>query len=479
MKRFYQTLLFCLVIPLWTHAQNVKTFTLDEAIKYALENSVGSQNATLDEQIAAARVKETRGIGLPQIEATSTITHNTKLPRFFAAYNPRGGIINLGDADYIQTGDVYAAQNFFQLENSADASISVNQIIFNGSYIVGLQAANAYRELAKKSTNQTNEQIIQNVTKAYYTVMINQERITLFDNNIARVDTLFRNTQALNKNGFAESIDVDRIQVTLTNLITERDKFLNLNALGIELLKFQMNYPMTDSIAVTGDLGDIQIESNPIATLEEINYTARTDYQLLQANQKLQELNLKNIRAASLPSLSAFATFGYQTQSNDIGGLFKTNTNLSSAPDSIKQAIGPDKWYNYSFVGVQLRIPLFSGLQQRYKVQQQKLELKKVENNFRQMKSAIDLESRQVSIMYTNALKSLQSQKQNMDLASNIARVTKIKYEQGVGSNIEVIEAESSLKEAQTNYYNALYDVLNAKVDLDKAYGRLLTPTSK
>ncbi|MFM7853258.1 MAG: TolC family protein, partial [Flammeovirgaceae bacterium] len=117
----------------------------------------------------------------------------------------------------------------------------------------------------------------------------------------------------------------------------------------------------------------------------------------------------------------------------------------------------------------------FSGLQRHYKIQQEKLILAKVENGFKSLKQGIDLETRQTKVNFRNALNSLEAQKENMDLASNVARITKIKYEQGVGSNLEVVEAENALREAQTNYYSALYDAMNYKVDLDKAYGRILT----
>jgi outer membrane protein TolC len=165
----------------------------------------------------------------------------------------------------------------------------------------------------------------------------------------------------------------------------------------------------------------------------------------------------------------AFANLGYSTQSPDIGGLFKTTTNIKD-----DGALGPDKWYPFTTYGITLNVPIFSGLQRSYRLQQAKLNLLKVENNFSSLKSAIDLEVKQAAISYLNAIKSLESQKANQALAANIARITKIKYEEGVGSNLEVTEAEAALKEAQVNYYNALYDALLAKVDLDKAYGKLL-----
>jgi outer membrane protein TolC len=275
----------------------------------------------------------------------------------------------------------------------------------------------------------------------------------------------------MNQNGFAEGIDVSRIQVQLNNLKAERDKFYNLQELSTLLLKFQMNYPIEQPINVTGNIESIKVDENVLNNYSaDWDYAKRTDYALLEANKKLLELDLKNKYAASLPVLSAFGTYGYSTQSPNIAGLFKTNTALT---DTYNGMVGPDKWYSYSLFGVSLNVPIFSGLQRTYQQQQAKLALQKTEKSFDQLKSSIDLEVKQTAINYLNAVTSLKSQQENRGLAENVARITKIKYEQGVGSNIEVINAESSLKESQVNYYSALYDAIVAKIDLDKAYGRL------
>jgi outer membrane protein TolC len=453
-----------------------KVFTLQQCIDYALENAVSAQNAKIDEQIAQAKVKETIGIGLPQVDGSASVQHNQQLRRFFGTY-----IANPGAGDFTffppgiegaEDGDVLAAQSPFQLKSSGDAGLTINQIIFNGSYVIGLQASKAYKDLSVKSSIQTREQIIQQVTKAYYAVLINRERSELFMSNIARVDTLLRNTRALFQNGFAESIDADRVQVTLNNLIVEQDKFLSLNELGIELLKFQMNYPMNESLDVQGNIEDVQVQVDIEVYKENWSYSTRPDYQLLEANKRLQELNVRNQYAQSLPSLSAFANLGYATQSSNVSGIFKTN---SGAKDD--GTYGPDKWYPYSLFGVSLNVPIFSGLQRNYRVQQEKLSLQKIKNNFVSLESSIDLEIKRASVTYENALRTLTAQQQNTELAGKVARVTKIKYEQGVGSNIEVIDAEDSLRQAQTNYYNALFDAMIARVDLEKAYGKLIPET--
>ena len=478
MNRFSKLLLVILALPVVGVAQAPASFTLEECIQYALDNSVTIKNAVVDEKIADARVKETRGIGLPQIDASVALMHNQKLPRFFVQ-TPQPGqpsFIDLSGVPGVEPGDVVAMPNIFQLRSSGNATVSVNQILFNGSYLVGLRAANAYRELSVRSTRQTKEQTIQQVTKAYFGVLINKDRMQLFDNNIARVDSLLKTTKALNENGFAEGIDVDRIQVTLNNLVAERDKFYNLQELAVHLLKFQMNYPMDQALDVVGDIGSLQVDETILQNYElDWDHTQRSDYALLEANRNLQQLDVRNKFSTALPSLSAFANLGYSTQSPNIGGIFKTNS--SGVPDM--EQLGPDKWYSFSSFGLNLNIPIFSGLQRSYRLQQAKLNLMKIENNFTSLKSAIDLEVKQAAITYLNAIKSLESQRANTALAKNIARITKIKYEEGVGSNLEVIEAESALKEAQTNYYNALYDALIARVDLDKAYGKLLPATNE
>jgi outer membrane protein len=489
MKRIIYTLWIGIALPLGANAQTATptAFTLDDCIKFALENTIDVKNARVDEQIAQAKVREITGIGLPQIDGSVAIQHNQKLPRFFAQYAVAqgfGGEDENGNPniDYpgVEPTDVVASQNFFQLPSNGNAGLTINQLLFNTTYLVGLKAAGTYRELAEKSSEQTQIQVIENVTKAYYAVLVNNERIALFDNNIARVDSLLRTTTALNQNGFAEAIDVDRTQVTLNNLKSERLKFLNLQNLSLGLLKFQMNYPMDKDLNVAGSLSDLKVNENLFNEYQEgWDYKNRIEYKILDTQRRLQELDIKNQQSHSHPSLVAFANLGYSTQSTDISGVFKTNTNIND-----NGIIGPDKWYSYSTFGVSLRVPIFSGLQRTYQAQQSKLTLLKIENNFTSLRQGIDLSIQQNTIVYKNALETFRSQRENMELADRVARVTKIKYEQGVGSNIEVTDAEASLRESQVNYYNALFDAILAKIDLDKAYAKIdpaqyITPTTK
>lgn len=463
-----------LLLPLLVNAQTktatlttTQGFTLDDCVEYAINNAVGVKNARLDQEIADAKVKETIGIGLPQIDGNASVSYAETQPRFFGQYDPNSDFFGLGNIPGIQPGDVAAAQNFFQLKGSGDASLSINQLIFNGSYIVGLQASQAYKDLAVRNYNQTEEEVILNVSKAYYNLLINKERLQLYESNIKRVDSLFSDTHAMYENGFAEKIDVDRIKVNLNNLKTERDNFIRLVDLSERLLKFQMNYPLNEDFEVAETMSTAILESE-IEEGEDWDYTKRPDYQVLLANQKLQQLNIRNKYAEAMPVISAFANLGYTTQSPTFGGIFTTNSGFDEQP-----TVGPDKWYGYNMFGLRMSWSLFTGLQRTNQIQQEKLALLQVENSFDQLESSIEVDIQQSRINYDDARNRLEVQKENKELAQEIFEVATKKYSNGVGSNLEVIEAENSLKEADINYYNTLYEAVIAQLELKKALGLL------
>lgn len=458
-------------------AQNTtatKTFTVQQCIDYALQNATGVQNAILDEQSAQAKVRETIGLGLPQVSGSISVQHSPTLQRFFGTYVPTDpgkpestfGINNTQAQQLgVNPGDVFAAQNFFQLQSAGDANLSINQLIFNGSYIVGIQASNAFKELAVKQANKAKGDIAADVAKSYFNVLINRDRLRLFAANLSRLDTLYRNTVEMNKNGFVEKIEVDRLKVSLNNLNSEYDNIKNLNTLSMRLLKFQMNYPLDQPLALEGEIEDVLgIVIEPV--VDEVAYSNRPDYQVLMANKGLQELNMKNKYAELLPTIGAFANLGMSTQSPNFSGLFSTESDFTEV-----DAVGPDKWYGYSTVGLRLNWNIFTGFQKRYQIQQQKIELEKIDNSVDQFENMIEMEVVETGLSLKNALSKLEVQRENRELADEIYRISQIKYEAGVGSNIEVVDADSALKEAQTNYYNALFEAIIARIDLNMALG--------
>jgi outer membrane protein TolC len=403
------------------------------------------KNSQIDLQNASAKINEIKAMGLPQVNGSLALTNNIVLQRAFIPAK----IFNPAAAD----GELIAAK--FGVDNSGFASVGLSQLVFDGSYLLGLKAPSVYKDLAIKSVTQSKQQVAENVTKAYYGILVNEKRMSLLSLNLARLDTLLKETRELNKQGFVEKIDVQRLDVQANNLRTELDNVNRLQELSYSLLKFQMGYPMEEPIKVTESLEKIESATFNTNTAGEFSYANRIEYSILQTQENLAELDLKSIKAGYLPRLVFNANYGYNAGANAFGDLV-------SKP-----------WFDNAAVTVALQIPIFDGFSKKYKAVQSANNLQKVRQSYGLLKSSIDLQRSQASITMKNALESMKEQKANLDLANEISRVTRVKYQQGVGSNLEVLNAESSIKESQANYFTALYNALIAKVEVEKANGTL------
>jgi outer membrane protein TolC len=285
-------------------------------------------------------------------------------------------------------------------------------------------------------------------------VLVNKQRIALLDANITKLEKLLNDTKAFNKQGFVEQIDVDRLEVAFNNLTTEKQKIERLISLSENVLKFQMGYTGSENLTLTDSLS---ISDKEDLSISKIDITRRSEYQMLEVQQRLNNINVKRLKYGYLPSLVAYSSFNYSGQRNDL--KFFTKEHI---------------WYPTALLGGTLSLSIFDGFQRHYQIQQAKLDFKKGENNLKNLQLAIELEGASAAVNYSNASSSLQVQKRNLDLAQNIYTVSQKKYEQGVGSNIEVINAQQSLKESQANYFNAVYDLLVYKIDYLKATGSLI-----
>jgi len=419
-------------------------FSLKEAVDYAVSHHTQIKNAQIDVLNADAKINEIKAIGLPQVNGNFSLTNNVLMQRMFIPAK----IFNPAAAD----GELIAAK--FGVENSGFSSVGLNQLIFDGSYLLGLKASAVYKELSQKSLTQSKQQVAENVTKAYYGILVNDKRMGLLDANISRLDSMLKDTRALNKAGFAEKIDVQRLEVQSNNLKTEHENLLRLQELGYSLLKFQMSIPLEEKISLKDNLESVnlQILSNDSAPFD---YANRIEYSMLKTQENLAELDVKNIKAGYLPRVVFSGNYGMNTGANAFGDLFRK------------------QWFDNAALSLAIQIPIFDGFSKKYKSIQSENNLRKVRQSFDLLKSSIDLQRNQSSISLKNALESLREQKSNLELADEISRVSRVKYKQGVGSSLEVLNAEASIKESQVNYFTALYNALIAKVELEKANGTL------
>ena len=473
MKKIISLLLVAITLQL---AAQEKTDTLkmslQQCIEYALKNNVNVKNATLDEEIAAAKVREVTGIGLPQINGSAGLQHYFKLRNSYFGSNTPFSPKDAQGNPILSSDAIIIYPNIFQLPSTLDANITASQILFNASYLVGLQAAKTFKELSQRATIVTKQQTANNVKKAYYQQLIGYERIKLFDVSIVRLDSTIRQMKKMQSNGFVEKIDVDRLEVNYNNLLTDYEKTLNMLILSSLALKFQMSMPLEQNLLLSDNLqkftSDTSFKSN-----DQTDANSRPEYQLLLTQRKANKLELKNNRAAGLPSLMLSGTLGAFSSVNNMD-FFKNKPFFiydAGNPQNSKTINQSTYWSDYSFIQAGINVPIFSGFQRGSRVQQSKLNLQKTENNIKNFEQTIGLQVQSAKVNLMNSRRAFQIQQRNIDLAKNVNSVVSKKYKAGIATNLEVTDSESSLKEAQINYFNALYDFLVSKTDYEQAAG--------
>ncbi len=447
---YWSVLLAAFPIHLVTGQTATMDFTLENCLKYGFENQAFVLNARLDREMAVALIGETRAEGLPQIDGSIEYSNYFNIQDAFlpkVIFDPNAPL------------DEFVPVPFSQKYNGM-ANLVASQMIFDGSYFVGLKAARTFKELTEKDYLKSRQDAAELITKAYYTVLVTHVALDLIESNYERLDTLLTETSLMYENGFAEKIDVNRIQVEFNNTKTQLSTARRSLEQAHNILKFQMGMPLSQDLQLIESIEDITFEVLEY-NLSKFNYRNRVEVGQLEVSRILAELDLKNNKAKYLPSIDAFATLGANTATNNRGNL----TNFD------------DLWLDYGFFGLRLNMPIFDGLRKSYLVQQNRIQLVQMDNEMRYLKHSIDLEQEQASRDFASSLENLRTQEENMKLAQEVFEVTSIKYQEGIGSNLEVVDADTSFKDAQSNYFNALYDVLIAKVDMEKALGILHTYT--
>jgi outer membrane protein TolC len=427
-----------------TKDNNSYSFSLQQAIDYSLQNQNNIKNAMIDEQIAKAKVREITGMGLPQINASFDLKDFVEIPTSLIPAEIFGG-----------PAGTYAAVQF-GTKYQATAGLDASQLIFSGDYFLGLKASKVFVELSEKATQRTKIETSATVSKAYYTVLVNQERIKLMDANVIRIKKAMDDTKALLDNGFVEKIDYDRLSVAYNNLLVEQEKVNRLLELGVYLLKYQMGMDINATLSLTDKLEDVKFDITEKVSAEKFDYKKRVEYNLFETQRDLAQLDLKRNKFSYLPQAFAYGSLSGAAQRNEFD-IFDTKKS----------------WFPMALIGAKITMPIFTGGQRYYKTQQAKLKLDQAENNMSFMQKSIDLEIASTTTLLKNTSQTLSIQKKNIETAQEVYRVTKLKQEQGVGSTLEMVTAETALKEAQTNYFNALFDALVAKIDFDKATGTL------
>jgi outer membrane protein TolC len=434
--------LFTFVRPdVWAQQQRERhEFSLQQALDYAHQHNVQVQNALIDILVQKQANREIAAAAYPSISVNGNLTDNlqlqtTLIPGEFLG-QPKGTFAELTFGTKYVTG----------------ASADLNQILFDGQVFVGLQARKTSMDWKAKSAEITEEMIRTNIYKVYYQLVLSKTQIALLDANIALIEKLQQDTKVMYENGFAEKLDVDKSEVQLTNLQTEKEKVSRTVANGYNGLKMLLGMPIGDELLLTDSLNEDQIRTG-ILQNTEYSYTDRKDFQYLLLSKKLNDYNIRRYQYSKLPTLSLGASYSKQTQQDEL--RFDGD------------------WFTASYVGLRLSIPIFKGFATNARIRQAQLAGKQLDNQTRNLKNSIDQEIAEARNNFSSAVAIIGYQKKNMQLAETVYNQTKKKYEIGTGSQTEINTAQTDLKTAQTNYVNALYDAVIAKVDFLKATGKL------
>lgn len=445
-----------------TLAKTKHEFSIQQAIDYANKNNVQVKNALLDVKLQQQVNREVTSNAYPHINASLSSTYNPNvatqvIPNFIspATYQvliDEGVKGNNGPIEMPSEFGFIAAQ--FGTKYSTTAGISLSQILFDGQVFVGLQARSTTLNWKAKNVEVTEEIIKTNIHKVYYQLVVSKTQIELLDANIDRIKKLQHDTKIMYDNGFAEKLDADKITVQLTNLQSEKIKVLNTISNGYYGLKVLLGMPVTDELVLTDTLSYDQIRDG-LLEASMYSYEDRKEYQFAELGKKLNEYNIKRYKLSQIPTLSLNGNYAKNAQRDKFNFFNK------------------DSWYTISSVGLNLSIPIFNGFFTKSKIQQAQIELQKTENQIDALKLSIDNEVAAAKNNFRSAISTLDFQKENMTLAERVYEQTKKKYEVGTGSQLEITNAQTDLKAAQTNYITALYDAIIAKTDFLKATGKL------
>ncbi len=461
MKKVISITLVLMLAMHFSYAQQRHELTVKEAVELAYKNVIEIKNAEIDYKMQEAVNNEIVGRALPQISGNIGANHYLKLPdilfpdatdfRIYSILKDEGVSGSTGPITSVPTPQL--RQVSFQQPWNLTTGATLTQLLFQPDVFVGLQARKAALDLSASMIEQTKERVKDSAYKRYYAILIAEKQLHFMNESVVRLERLYRDNTIMFENGFAERLDIDRVQVQLNNLTTSRSVLQNSITLAYAGLKFALGLPQQDIVVLKEDLTTEAIKEDILE--DGFVYENRPEIRTLTYSKELQELDVKRYKLGALPTVAFTGNYTI----NGLGQKFFTNSNTV--------------WINSSFVGLNIGIPIFDGNQRRQKVQQARYTVQKIENTIDNVKQAIDLEQVVTRESFRNALLNLDAQERNSELAERVYNTTKRKFEEGLGSSFEVLQAENDYQTAQANYYTALYNATIAKVSYQYSLGRL------
>ncbi|MBC3539362.1 TolC family protein [Rufibacter sediminis] len=443
-KHFLLSLLLTLVAS-FSYAQTQpqgKVLTLKDALTFAAANNIGVAQAQLDEQSAEYRIKETKGSGLPQLTGTGQLSIYPSIPTQLLP----GEIIG-------QPGTFVPVQ--FGTKYNANGGVELSQLIFSKSYFVGLEAAQTTRDLYRLRTQMNREDVIYNVSSAYLQALQTKEQFSTIEANYNRLVQLEKILTLQYKNDFAKKVDVNRITVNKTNLENQRQTLASAYEQQKNALKFFMGMPLEQQFEIE-DSTTLANTALPLTSNASEILAQRADYQALETQRRLYGLNVENIKGGAFPTLAGFGQYTYNAQRREFN-FFDTS----------------QPWFKTFVLGVRLNIPIFDGFQRKNQVRRAQIDVKKTELDMQNLALNTQLSLDNALQQINTSQLAIQNQERNVQLAQEVYDTTNRLYKEGLSPLTDLLEAEVSLREAQTNLNNERLKYKISQLNYIRARGEL------
>ena len=416
-----------------------KNLNLEDAISFALENNSEIKNAKLEIDKAYKQKWKTISIGLPQVKANFDYTNFLELPVSLIPAQFFGG----------QEGDF--AEVSFGTEQNLVGSARISQIIFDGSYIVGVKAIKTYLELSNNALQKTNLEVEKSVNKAYLNTLLSNENIDFIDKNIKNLKSTLRETKLLYKNGFVEEESVEQLKITLSELKSKRKFAYQFSLLSKDILKIYLGYEEQYELNLTSSLESIiNYQVFEVPKIESWDINSNIDIKMANTNVESKKLLYKLEQSKSLPILSSFISGAYTGNNNSF--LFNKQN---------------QKWFGSALFGINLKVPLFSSFKRSASSQMAKITYEQSKTKLEKAEQEIRVSAKNAKANYELAVNNLSVSKNNMSLAEKIETKNKIKFSQGMANSFELRQAQNQLYQTQKNYLDAIQNLVSKKVELE------------
>jgi outer membrane protein len=431
-----------------TKAQDTETLTLKHALNYALAHYTDARKAKLDITNSQYQVDEVRARALPQISGSGALNYNPLLQ--MSALPGELNPVNPGQTLLVAFGQKW----------NANVGVSLTQNLFDQSVFVGLKAAKTTKEFYQLNAQLTEEQVLEKVATAYYQVLVQRQQITTTDSNIHTTQKVRSVIAGQFENGLGKKIDVDRLDVKLSNLQSQRQQQLNAVAQYENQLKFFIGMPIGTAITIP-DMESKTVDVFTIDLPDTIATDNRTNVLVLSKQQELLKQKRQSILAEYYPSLSLSGNYSYQGLANDFP-IFKGASKGAN-------------WFDVSTVGLNLKVPIFNGNGTRARTRQVDIEIGKLKEDMYATTQTLNLDYDNAKTQIKNSIIILNSQQKNIELAQKVMDNTQNNYQQGLATLTDLLDAQTALYDAQNTYTVSLLDYRLAEVKLIKSKGQLRT----